>query len=103
MSWSVSTGQQRPQEIERAIKELEAPEDVASWNQDYGDQLEAAKKAAIAILRSGAVGDPKGENRDYIVTLSGHSNPGHAPRPGFANDTVTVTVSQLNPAVTYSR
>lgn len=103
MSWSVSTGQQRPQNIERAIKDLELPEDVAGWNQDHADQLEAAKKAAIAMLRSGCVGDPKAENRDYIASLSGHSNPGHAPRPGFANDSVTVTVTQLNPAVTYSR
>lgn len=103
MSWSVSTGQQRPADFERAVKDLELPEDVANWNVDYADALAAAKKAAIALWKSGAVGDPNGESRTYIATLSGHSNPGHAPRPGFANDSITVNVAQLPAAVAYSR
>jgi hypothetical protein len=102
MSWNVSTGQQRPQNVIKAINELEMTGDVATWNQDFEDQLAAAKKAAVAIFKSGCCGDPQGE-RDFIVSMNGHSNPGHAPRPGFSSDTVTVTVTQVQAAVSYSR
>jgi len=55
------------------------------------DQVEAAREAAKAIMRSGAVG---GESTLFRVTASGHSNPGHVPREGWANDCITLTVSQ---------
>lgn len=59
------------------------------------EQLAAARNAAVAIMASGAVG---GEGKDFVVSLSGHGNPGHEPTRGWANDCVTVNVSQKGAA-----
>lgn len=52
------------------------------------DQYEAAQLAAQLLAK--AVGRPGDE---VSVTLGGHANPDHAPRQGWANETVTVSVS----------
>jgi hypothetical protein len=53
------------------------------------EQFEAALAAASGILASGAVGDTA-----CSVTLSGHANPHHAKRPGYANDAIVVSITQ---------
>lgn len=60
-------------------------------NPECGDQFEAARDAAYAIMASGATGGP---DKKFVVTMSGHANPGHEPRPGWATDTITVAVVQ---------
>lgn len=52
------------------------------------EQFEAALSAAKSIVDSGAVGSAK------YVNLSGHANPGHTPRDGYANDILTISISQ---------
>jgi hypothetical protein len=47
--------------------------------------------AAKSLVESGALGD---DTREFTVALSGHSNPGHAPVPGYANDSIYVSVAQ---------
>lgn len=66
----------------------------------YGDaspqvleQFEEAKKLAKQLIESSVVGDP---HKVYRVSLSGHANKGHVPHNGFANDTVTVSVTQVS-------
>lgn len=52
--------------------------------------LHAAKKAAVELVRSGAVGwEP------VIVMLNGHANPDNKKTEGWANDTITVSVTQI--------
>jgi hypothetical protein len=53
------------------------------------DQVSIARKVAREVMDSGAVGGP-----DFTVSLSGHANPNHGKTEGWANDTITVTVSQ---------
>jgi len=65
--------------------------EALTQNPECGDQFEAACNAAYAILASAAVG---GQGKKFVVTMSGHSNPGHEPRPGWANDVITVSVTQ---------
>lgn len=55
------------------------------------EQLDAAKAAANAIFESGAVGD---STHTFIVSLNGHANTDHQPDPGWANDYITVSVTQ---------
>lgn len=55
-------------------------------------QLQAACEAFLAIARSGVVG-----SGPITGTLSGHANPDHEPRTGWANDMVMVTVHQAQP------
>jgi len=53
--------------------------------------IEAARRAASLLIGDGAVG---GDTKDFTVSLSGHANKDHEPAPGWANDTITVTVTQ---------
>lgn len=50
-------------------------------------QFTAAMNAARALLD--VVGRPEDE---VSVSLSGHANPDHGPRDGWANETITITV-----------
>lgn len=90
MSWSVY-GIEAPVEaaaIGAAIDEAiaRAGDQVAGSD----DQIRAARAAAInladAVARPGDV---------VRITMSGHSNPDRAPRPGWADQTVTVSVVQI--------
>lgn len=56
-----------------------------------GDQLQEARAAAESIITSRCVAD---ESKDVMVTLFGHANAQHEPAQGWANDCVTVTVTQ---------
>jgi hypothetical protein len=52
------------------------------------EQFDAAMEATRALVKHAVVGAG-----NVNVTLSGHANPGHRPRKGWANDQVTVSVS----------
>lgn len=54
------------------------------------DQLAIARQAAKLLIGSPALGIDK----DFRINLSGHSNPDHEPKTGWANDCVSVSVSQ---------
>lgn len=61
------------------------------------EQLEQARQAAVAIIDSGAVGDPASHR--FNVSLSGHANPGHEPQDGYSNnDAVSISIGQATPA-----
>jgi hypothetical protein len=94
MSWSVQTTSQTAATIEAAARQLFATQQstVSGTEEERAataEQFEAALAAAQAILASGAVGDTP-----VLVNLSGHANPGHTKRPGWANDTVTISIAQ---------
>lgn len=72
------------------------PEDQSLIEEFVRETWPAAKAAAYAIATSRALG---GADLVY-VSLSGHVNPLHAPRDGWSDDTVTVTVTQARPDAT---
>lgn len=55
------------------------------------EQFKEALDAAMSLIVSGAFGD---DTKTFYIRLSGHSNPNHEPRSGWANDSVVVSVSQ---------
>lgn len=85
MSWSASAKVSRHESLhidvsgnEQALKERD-------------EQVNAAKDATIGLIQS----DVFLGGQVFSVALSGHANPGHKPVAGYANDTVTVTVTQI--------
>lgn len=58
------------------------------------EQFDAAKAAALALIDSGALGDPA-EHR-FGVTLAGHGNPGHVPAVGYVTDSTSISATQLD-------
>lgn len=56
------------------------------------EQHAVAQKAVELLIASGVLGDP--DEDEFVVTLSGHSNPGHEPRAGWANDMISISVNQ---------
>lgn len=86
MSWSVATKVVKKSEIESAVYYLELDPELNSPASQ--DQLEAAKRGAIEVL--------KGIPGPYIsVNLSGHANGvGWHKADGWSNDFVSIGVSQ---------
>jgi len=88
MSWHVSAtieGDSPKDELGALRRE------ALTQNPEAGDQFDAARDAAIHIMAQGAVGGP---GKKFVVIMSGHSNPDHEPRPGWATDVITVSVTQ---------
>lgn len=88
MSWSGS-GQATEHGIAVTSLTLSPPYDGA--DEQVQEQMNVAADAATKIIASGAVGGP---GKEYHVSVSGHANPEHEPAKGWANDCVTVSVSQ---------
>lgn len=85
MSWFYST-------VIEAGSDLDAEDiqtKIREQNPDGLDQLDAAIMAAELLMDSPSLGDAK----EYYVSMSGHANPGHKPREGWANDAITVSVA----------
>jgi hypothetical protein len=59
-------------------------------NDEARAQFVAASELAGKLIDTGVVG----ENKNYVINVSGHANPDHEPAEGFANDTVTIQVYQ---------
>jgi hypothetical protein len=94
MSWSASfpngvRAASLDEDLEPANASASPPMD--GWEPHVRDQFEAASDSARALIDSGAVGD---SGKTFNVNLSGHANPGHLPASGWANDMVSVSVSQ---------
>lgn len=94
MSWNVSLPATPAAEFDAAVDALELPVREHMTPDAYGPeaqaQFAAAKAAAKAIAASGALG-----RGPFGCQLNGHANPDHAPREGWANDTMNVSVYQM--------
>jgi hypothetical protein len=60
-------------------------------SEEHQHQHDAALMAAVQALTTGAVGRPE---KTYDVSISGHSNPDHEPAEGWANDFISIQVTQ---------
>jgi hypothetical protein len=86
MSWSVSATLPDPSSDVNTMKES-----ALSQNPECSDQFDAALAAMSTIIASGTVGD---QSKQFYVSMSGHSNPNHEPREGWANDMITISIRQ---------
>jgi len=73
-----------------AVNDAIGREPDAGRRATMADHLDAAGTALAALTR--VVGLP-GEH--LAVTVSGHSNPGHMPSEGWADEAVTVSVIRM--------
>lgn len=93
MSWYISTTSQTAETLEATARPLyeafRADHGDSEANEAMDDQFEIALSSAKAMLASAALG-----SGPCAVTLSGHANPNHLPRPGWAHDTLSITVNQ---------
>lgn len=93
MSWNVHLPDVDPVAVEAAAREEYLTfkaryHDAAEVFGAMDEQFEAALNAARVLLLREVTGAGT-----VHVTLAGHANPGHKPRAGWANDSVTVTVT----------
>lgn len=84
MSWSSSTGEA----VAKDAITLAEPALSDAVEAEQREQFEAAVEAAKALAR--VVGRP---DDAVFVSVSGHANPGHGPREGWAQELISVTVS----------
>lgn len=64
------------------------------FSEDVKDEQAAQVAAAVDAAKALAAVVGRSDDR-VVVTMSGHANPGHAPRLGWANECITVTVSAV--------
>lgn len=83
MSWTA----QSVQGPRSAAFDIDTPSLSDEVESEQGQQFTAAMNAVRALVD--AVGRPEDE---VSVSLMGHANPGHGPREGWANETITITV-----------
>jgi hypothetical protein len=105
MSWNASFSTREAFESDNPSFST-PPKEIILATPETFHQYIAGRQAAELILSRPAVlpkgaprtdgGEPDEINRtiDYSVNLSGHANPDHLPLPLWANDTVTVSVTQ---------
>jgi outer membrane protein TolC len=92
MSWSLSVPKTPRHEFAAAVDAASPSPTLPSSDvvQEMDEQVAAAKsamKAFTAAFRPEAA---------LLGSAYGHANPGHAPRDGWANDTVSVQVTEVN-------
>lgn len=85
MSWSANFKMNKGYVVEPTAESNVEPE-------YHNDQYEEVLQSVWKLIDSGVFGDPKGE---FNVHISGHGNPGHVPAVGWANDFVSITITQL--------
>ena len=85
MSWVTRTDA-----VAKDVLTFKAPtlSDVVEVEQ--GEQVAAAVEAAKLLVA--VVGRPEDQ---VIVVLNGHANPGHGPRAGWSDETITISVSAV--------
>lgn len=92
MSWSASfPNGVRGSAVDEDLADDRAAISPPQLDKEPREQFDQARELASSLLASGCVGD--GE-KTFNVSLSGHANPGHLPAHGWANDMVSVSVSQ---------
>jgi hypothetical protein len=89
MSWTLTY----PNGVRRnsSLDDLNKNEVIGDLSEEGLEQVRQAKVMANSIIVSGAVGNG---DKVYYVNLSGHANPNHEPKEGWANDMITVSVAQ---------
>lgn len=93
MSWSLYTVPvpQAGKETIDAVLDHAKGAGVQFDHDETKDQVAAAAAALDELIKSGAVG--KGP---YFADLYGHANPGHESKPGYVDDTITVSLRQAS-------
>lgn len=86
MSWSVSALLPNDNFDVDALKK-----EALRQNPACARQFDAVAAAVKSIIDSGVVG---GEGKQFHVSMNGHANPNHEPLAGWANDAVTIQISQ---------
>ena len=91
MSWSTRTAEPITKDHAGRVGDDAIP--VPS-NVEPGSEADDQFRAATSFLRSLALA--VGRPGDHVtIAVSGHANPGHAPASGYAEETVTITVTAV--------
>lgn len=94
MSYSFSVTTQPGDDVQEAVEQA-----ADHYRQQYqpeehaGESIATAAGAVLAVLQSGALGDP--DEYGFNVNVNGHANPEHKPAEGWSNDHLTISISQL--------
>ena len=94
MSWSFGVTQVDKNTVDEALNSAAETHVVNAMRGDSGpemsEQMEQAVYAVVAIVTSGVLGEGP-----FSVSLSGHANPGHKPREGWADDAISINLMAL--------
>lgn len=93
MSWNISfeTPTRNPTDLLAHSKE--AFEEFAS--RYSGDAIEEMREQCAAAAGAAAAAlEVVGTEGPWFLSLGGHANPGHGKRPGWSNDTISISIAE---------
>lgn len=91
MSWSATTG--GPVATDQVADKLkEHTTNFGDGRSHVVEQQQAAKNVVEDLLEAGVVGS---KDKKFSVSLTGHANPNHEPAEGYGNDSISITISQV--------
>lgn len=91
MSWFVGPVQGKDDKVLDALEKTPVQGQDAK-EEHVGEAVAAAIRALDLLIASDAVGEA---GTTYSVSASGHANPDHKPVEGWANDTISVSITQV--------
>jgi len=94
MSWSKLIQVPAGQTLDQIRDTITAVPAIGNDSKERDEQVETAAQAVLAVIDSGVVGEP---GAGFYVTLSGHANPNHQPASDWANDWLSISISQSSP------
>lgn len=87
MSWYAAPVEVYFDQAESGLEQIEV---TGQEGPHVDEAVQAAKDAAVDLIRSGVLG-----YGNVRVSLSGHANPGHKPTEGWSNDTITISAAAV--------
>jgi hypothetical protein len=87
VSWSTQTPQATKKNDLGAADSYNEVQGGTNAPTETEQQVNAAMQAAAILAQAIGVGDD-----EVVVNLNGHSNPGHGPAAGWADEQITVSV-----------
>lgn len=91
MSFSITSVEAKQESFEQdvatAVKTYKESSGL-TFNDGAEDLIQVGQEVAVQI--AAALGD---KAQSFSVNISGHGNPGHGPAEGWANETLSVSVS----------
>lgn len=89
MSWS-TTLERKPWDGLKVLNKSNVDE-VPEHREQYKAAIGAVN--ALLMVHINSIG---GFDKTYRIILTGHGNPGHEPTEGWANDFISITITQVS-------
>ena len=92
MSWGLSGIEFDPDDPDALDVKLK--EHLNAYSGEHVPFMQQQVDLALSLVKEIALSGVVGTGKKFILNLSGHANEDHEPKPGWANDCMTIYIGQ---------